>query len=112
MIEQARNLGEHHTDVLGTLWHLNAHQFFDGQAVSVLVGHHGHIVQAVHVRQGLNVGFGFGQLFGGTVQQTNVRIGTLHNLAIELEHQAQNAVGRRVLRSKVQGVVFNFCHVD
>jgi hypothetical protein len=37
---------------------------------------------------------------------------TLSHLTIELEHQTQNAVGRRVLRSKVQGVVFNFCHVD
>ncbi|MEY4043029.1 MAG: hypothetical protein RL529_596, partial [Actinomycetota bacterium] len=46
------------------------------------------------------------------VQQTNVRVGALYDLAIELEYQTQNAVGRRVLRAKVQGVVFNFCHVD
>jgi hypothetical protein len=46
------------------------------------------------------------------VQKTNVRIGALHDLTVKLQHQSKYAVGRRVLRSKVQGVVFNFCHVD
>jgi hypothetical protein len=34
-----------------------------------------------------------------------MRIDALHNLAIELEHQAQYAVGRRVLRSEIDGEV-------
>ena len=94
------------------LMHLDAKQLFNGQAISVLIAHHGHIVQAVHVGQGLDISFGFCQLFSGAMQETNVRISPLHNLTIQLQNQSENAMGRRMLRSKVQGVVFNFCHVD
>ena len=34
-----------------------------------------------------------------------MRIDALHNLAIELEHKAQYAVRRRVLRSEIDGEV-------
>jgi hypothetical protein len=46
------------------------------------------------------------------MQEANVRIGSLHNLTIKLQNQSENAMGRRMLRTKVQSVVFNFCHVD
>mgnify|MGYP003339866863 CR=1 FL=1 len=36
--------------------------------------------------------------------------GELHDLAVELQHQAQHAVGGRMLRTEVQGVVLDFCH--
>jgi len=39
-----------------------------------------------------------------------MRIGALDHLAVELEHEAQNAVGRRMLRTKIHGVVANFRH--
>jgi hypothetical protein len=39
------------------------------------------------------------------MQKADVRIGALDDLAVELEHQAQNAVRRRVLRAEVEGVV-------
>ena len=108
VVQHAGDFGKHHTDVLRPNWHLNTQQLFDGQAVSVLVAHHGHVIQAVHVRQGLDVGLGFGQFFGGAVQQTDVRISSLDDFAVQLKDQTQHAVRGRVLRTEVQGVVLDF----
>jgi hypothetical protein len=38
-----------------------------------------------------------------------MRINPLHDLAIELEHQPQNAVGRRVLGTKIDGEIAKRC---
>jgi hypothetical protein len=43
----------------------------------------------------------FDQLFGAAMQQANVRIDALDKLAIELQNQAQHAVGRGVNRAEV-----------
>ncbi len=45
-------------------------------------------------------------------KQTDVRIGALHDLAVELEHEAQHAVRGRVLRTEVQRVVLDLSHDD
>ena len=44
------------------------------------------------------------------MQQANVRIGALHDFAIELQHQSQHAVRGRMLRAQVQGIVLDFSH--
>jgi hypothetical protein len=51
-----------------------------------------------------------GQLLGGAVQQPDVRVGALDDLAVEFQHQAQHAVRGRVLRTEVQGVVLDLGH--
>ena len=51
-----------------------------------------------------------GELLGGAVQQADVRVGALDDLAVELEHQAQHAVRRRMLRPEVQRVVADLSH--
>ena len=76
----------------------------------MLVAHHRHIVETVHVGQRLDVGLVLGQLFSGTVQQADVRVGTLDHFAVQLQHQAQHAVGRRVLGTEVEGVILDFSH--
>jgi hypothetical protein len=111
VVEQPGDLGEHHADVLRTLGHFDAQQLLDGQAVRMLVGHHRHVVQPVHVGQRLDVGLALGQLLGGAVQQADVRVGALDDLAVQLQHQAQHAVRGRVLRPEVQGVVLDLSHV-
>ena len=111
VVEQARDLGEHHPDVLRANRHLDAHHFLDGQAVSMLVGHHRDVIESVHIGQRLDVGLAFGELFGGAVQQADMRISALDHLAVEFEHQAQNAVSGRMLRPKIERVVFDFSHV-
>ena len=54
----------------------------------------------------------FGELLGGAMQQADVRVGALDHLAVELEHEAQHAVRRRVLRAEVQRVVLDLGHQD
>jgi hypothetical protein len=58
----------------------------------VLVAHHGHVIQPVHVADALVVGLALRQLLGGAVQQADVRVGALDHLTVELEHQPQHAV--------------------
>ena len=111
VVEQARDLGKHDADVLGAQGHFKRQHFLDGQAIGLLVAHHRHVIQTVHVRQGLDVGLALGELLGGTVQQADVRVGALDDFAIELEHQTQYAVCSRVLRSKIQGVVLDISHL-
>jgi len=45
-----------------------------------------------------------------SVQQADVRVGALDHLAVELQHQAQHAVRRRVLRAEVERVVADLGH--
>ncbi|MNT84787.1 hypothetical protein D3C72_2248540 [compost metagenome] len=52
-----------------------------------------------------------GQLFGGAVQQADVRIGALDHFAVQLEHQAQHAVCCGVLGTEVECVVLDFGHI-
>ena len=44
------------------------------------------------------------------MQQADVRVGALDHLAVQLEHQAQHAVRRRMLRAEVQRVVADLGH--
>ena len=41
------------------------------------------------------------QLFGAAVQEADMGIDSSHYLAVKLQHQAQNPVRSRMLRSKV-----------
>ena len=111
VVQDARDLVEHHADVLRAHRHVDAEQLLDRQAVGVLVAHHRHVVEPVHVRQRLDVGARLGELLGRAVQQADVRVGALDHLAVELEHQAQHAVRRRMLRAEVQRVVLDLSHV-
>ena len=111
VIEQARDLRKHHPDVLCAHRHINTNEFFYGQAVGMLVGHHRHIVETVHVGQRLDVGLALGQLFCGAMQQADVRISALDDFAVELEHKAQYTMGSRMLRPEVKRVVFDFSHI-
>mmetsp|Transcript_21947 Transcript_21947/g.86020 ORF Transcript_21947/g.86020 Transcript_21947/m.86020 type:complete len:373 (+) Transcript_21947:1737-2855(+) len=110
VVQDAGQFREHHADVLCADRHFDAQHLLDGQAVGVLVGHHRHVVETVHIGQRLDEGLLLGKLFGGAVQQADVGVGTLDDLTVQLQHQAQHAVGGRVLRAEVQRVVLDFCH--
>ena len=105
VIEDARYFGEHDADVLGADRHINSGEFFYRQAVCLLVDHHGNVIQPVHIRQGLQVGFGFRQFLCTSVQEADMRVGTDDLFAVQLQNHAQYAVRRRVLRTEVDGVV-------
>ena len=89
---------------------LDAQQAFDGQDVGVLVAHHRHVVEPVHVADRLVEGLRLGELLGTPVQQPDVRVGLLHDFAVHLQHQAQHAVRRRMLRTEVHRVVADLVH--
>ena len=112
MVQDPRDLVEHHPDVLRTLRHLDAEQALDREAVGVLVAHHRHVVEPIHVRQRLDVGLVLGELFGRAMQEADVRIGALDHLAVELEHEAQHPVCRGVLRPEIHRVVADLGHRD
>ena len=101
VIQDARDLVEHHADVLRADRRLDAEQLLDREHVSVLVAHHRHVVETIHVADRLVVRLALGELFGRAVQQPDMRVGLLHDLAVHLEHEAQHAVRRRVLRPEV-----------
>ena len=92
VVQDARDLVEHHADVLRALRHLDAQQLLDRQAVGVLVAHHRHVVETVHVGQRLDEGSCLGQLLGARMQQADVRVGALDDFAVQFQHQAQHAV--------------------
>jgi hypothetical protein len=45
------------------------------------------------------------QLFGAAVQEADMRVDPLNDLAVQFENEAKDAVGRGVLRSKVDGEI-------
>ncbi len=88
VVQDARDLIEQRADVLRTDRCLDAEQLLDGAHVAVLVAHHGHVVQPVHVADTLVERLGLGELLGAAVQQPDVRVGAVDDLAVHLEHQA------------------------
>jgi hypothetical protein len=67
--------------------------------------HRRDVVEPVEVRQRLQVRFVLDQLLGSAVEQSDMRIDALNDLAVELEHEAQNAMGRRMLGPKIDGEI-------
>jgi hypothetical protein len=45
------------------------------------------------------------QLLGPAVEESDMRIDALHDLAVELQHEPQHTVRRRVLGPEVEGEV-------
>ena len=85
-------------------------QPLDREHVAVLVAHHRHVVEPVHVADRLVERLALGELLGRAVQQADVRIGLLDDLAVDLEHEPQHAVRRRMLRPEVQREVLDLRH--
>ena len=83
-------------------------QLFDGEREGVLLVHRRDVVEPVEIRQRLQIGLVLDQLLGAAVQQADMRIDALDDFAVELEHQAQHAVRRRMLRPEVDREVADF----
>ena len=101
MGENAADFRIEHADQLAALGHIHAQQLLDGQTESVLLIHRRAIVEPVEVRHVLRIGARLHQLLGAAMQQADMRIDTLHHFTIQLQHQAQHAMGRRMLRTEV-----------
>ena len=77
-------------------------QLLDRQAVAEVVGHGAEIVDAVGQRDDLLVELGLAGLLDAGVQVADVGREGDDGFAVDLEHEAQHAVGRRVLRAHVE----------
>ncbi len=66
----------------------------------MLLIHRRDVVEPVEVADGLQVGLVLDQLLGAAMQEADVRIDALHDLAIEFQHQTEHAVRGRVLRDR------------
>src|SRR5690349_17812942 len=111
MREETSDLRIQHTDQLRPLGHLNAKELFDREAEGVLLVHRRDIIEPVEVRHRLGVGFVLDQLFRSAVQQPDMRIDALDNLAVELEDKPQHAMRGRMLRAEIDGeIAWRFGH--
>ena len=108
MREQPADLGVEHADQLGALGHLQLEQLLDRQAEGMLLVHRRDVVEPVEVADRLHVRLVLDQLLGAAMQQADVRIDALDHLAVELQHQAQHAVRRGMLRPEVDVEVADF----
>src|SRR5690606_22539312 len=77
----------------------------DGQSKSMLLVHRGHVIEAIEIRNGLQVGLVLDQLLGAAVQKAHMGVNAFHEFAVELENQAQHAVSRWVNRPEVDGEI-------
>src|SRR6266699_2767405 len=105
MRQQPADLGIEHPDELRAFGHMDAQQLLGCQAERMLLVHRRDVVESVEIGQGLQIGLVFDQLLGSTVQQADVRIDALDDLAVELEHQAQHAMRGRVLGPEIDGEI-------
>src|SRR6516225_7858542 len=108
-VEQMRkeppDLAIKHADELGAARDGDAEELFRRQAEGVLLVHRRHVIEAVEIRDRLQVSFVLDQLLGAPVQETDMRIDTLHDLAVQLEHEAQHAVRGRMLRAEIDSEI-------
>ena len=107
--KQPADLEEENPDQLGAARHLDLEQLLDGQAEGMFVVDRRHIVEPVEIGDVLDVGPGLHQLLGAAVQQPDMRVDPLDDLAVEFEHEAQHAVRGRMLRTEVDREVAEVC---
>ena len=103
--EQPSDLAEQHADELRAPRHRQPKELLGREAERMLLVHRRDVIEPVEIRDRLQVSLVLDQLLGAAMEQADMRIDALHHLAVELHHQAQNAMRRRVLRPEIQGEV-------
>ena len=84
---------------------LDAEQLFGREAEGMLLVHRRDVIEPVEIRDRLQVGLVLDQLLGAAMQQADMRIDALDHFAVELQHEAQHAVRRRMLRPEIDGEI-------
>ena len=79
--------------------------FSAARTESVFLIHRRDVIEPVEIGDGLQISFMLDQLLGPAVEQTDMRIDTLDDLAVELQDETQYAVGRRVLGPEIDGEI-------
>ena len=101
MRQDAADLAIEHADQLPAARHRDAEQLFRREAKRVLLVHRRDVIEPVEIRDRLQIRLVLDQFFGAAMQEPDMRIDALDDLAIEFQHQAQHAVRRRMLRSEI-----------
>ena len=101
VVQDAPDLAVEDPDQLRPARHDRARQPLDRQAPGVFLVHRADIVEPVEVGQVLQVGPRLHQLLGAAVQEPDMRVAALDDLAVKLEHKPKNPMRRRVLRAEV-----------
>lgn len=112
MVQDSGDFSKQGSNVLGAVRDLDVEKLLDSKGKTLLIGHHGNVIQSVEVGKSLEVGFVFDQLLSATVEQTDVRVGTDDLFATELEDESKHTVGGRMLRSEVDSVVSDLAILD
>ena len=103
MRQDAADFGVQDADQLAAIGHVEAEQPLDRETEGMLLIHRRDVVQPVEIGNVLEVGAGLHQLFSAAMQQADVGIDALDDLAVQLQHQTQYAVGSRVLGAEIDG---------
>ncbi len=81
--------------------HFKAEQFLDGEAEGMFLIHRRDIIEPVEIRYILQIGARLHQLFGAAMEETDMRIDTLDDFAVEFENEPQDAMRGRMLRTQI-----------
>ena len=101
-----RKLAANHADGLPARRQFPAHELFDRHGVGDVVRQRRQVIQPVRVRHELVVGHVLRDLLVPAMQVADIRRRLGDDLAIEFEHHAQDAVGRRMRRAHVENELF------
>jgi hypothetical protein len=94
-----------HANELSAARDFGPQKFLGCQDEGVLLIHRRDVIEPIEVSNRLQISLVLDEFFGPAMEQSNVRVDALNNLAIEFQNQAQNAMRRRVLRPKIYGEV-------
>ena len=99
---QPAQLGEQHANPLRALGDFKVEELFDGQAITEIVGERIEVIDAVGERNHLLIELGLAGFLDAGVQIADLGADADDDFAVELDHQAQHAMGRRVLRAHIE----------
>ena len=71
----------------------------------MLLVHRRDVVEPVEIRDRLQVGLVLDQLFGAAMEKADMRVDALDDFAVKLQHEAQHAVRRGMLRPEIDGEI-------
>ena len=100
--DDPKQFGQHHADHLGARRNRDTRQFLHGRKVSEIVHHAAQVIHAVGVRNIGMPGLALAHLLRAAVMESDLGHGIDDLLAVELNHNPQDAVRARMLRAEVQ----------
>src|SRR3546814_10075102 len=106
MIADARQFGEQHPQILCARRHLQVEQFLDRQHITMLHRQRRAIVEPVEIGQRLKIGLILDQFFGAAMEQPDMRVDALDDLAVEFEHRSEEHTSELQSLMRISYAVF------